>query len=290
MGIALGASPIAAAHLGGQELTKIYLGAVEVFSAGYDPIQDFANGEQGFIYDIQDLSTLFQDTADTIPAVVGQPVARILDKSGNGNHATQVSPTSRAILRFVDGKYWLQPDGTDDWYITPTITPGTDKAQVIVGIRKLSDASYGGICELSQNADANAGGLAFFGANIPGFYMSTGAIGNRSVTSGSIPTAAIAAPVTSTMLVAYDRAINTTAEISYSHNGAAMTSAGVGMQGTTALGNFGAFPVYLFRRGGLTLPLSGLISSMVLRFGPNLTPEQIANMNAWANERAGAYL
>ena len=117
MGIALGASPIAAAHLGGQELTKIYLGAVEVFSAGYDPIQDFANGEQGFIYDISDLSTLFQDVAGTIPAVVGLSVARINDKSGNGNHAIQVTPTSRAILRFVDGKYRIQTDGTDDWWL-----------------------------------------------------------------------------------------------------------------------------------------------------------------------------
>lgn len=258
--------------------------------AGYDPIQDFANGEQGFIYDISDLSTLFQDTADTIPAVVGQPVARILDKSGNGNHATQVSPASRAILVSFNGKYWLQTDGTDDWYITPTITPGTDKAQVIVGIRKLSDAAFGGICELSPNTDTNAGGLAFYGANIPGFYTSCGSPLNWTLGSRLPPSGAASAPSTSTMLVAYDRAINNSGETSYSYNGGAMTSTGVSAVGTTALGNFGAFPVYIGRRGGASLPLNGLISSMVLRFGPNLTPEQIANMNAWTNERAGAYL
>lgn len=42
----------------------------------------FANGEQGFWYDPNDLSTMFQDAAGTIPvAAVGQPVGLVLDKS-----------------------------------------------------------------------------------------------------------------------------------------------------------------------------------------------------------------
>lgn len=42
----------------------------------------FANSEQGFAYDINDLSTLFQDAAGTTPVTgAGQPVGLVLDKS-----------------------------------------------------------------------------------------------------------------------------------------------------------------------------------------------------------------
>ena len=42
----------------------------------------FANNEQGFAYDPNDLSTMFQDAAGTIPVTgAGQPVGLILDKS-----------------------------------------------------------------------------------------------------------------------------------------------------------------------------------------------------------------
>lgn len=59
----------------------------------------FARGEQGAWYDPSDLSTLFQDAAGTIPVTgVEQPVGRMLDKSGRGNHATQATATSRPVL------------------------------------------------------------------------------------------------------------------------------------------------------------------------------------------------
>ena len=42
----------------------------------------FANNEQGFFYDSNDLSTMYQDAAGTVPATaVGQPVGLMLDKS-----------------------------------------------------------------------------------------------------------------------------------------------------------------------------------------------------------------
>jgi len=41
----------------------------------------FASGEQGFVYDLSDFSTLFQDAAGTTPVTaVGQPVGLMLDK------------------------------------------------------------------------------------------------------------------------------------------------------------------------------------------------------------------
>ena len=59
----------------------------------------FASGEQGAWYDPSDMSTLFQDSAGTVPVTaVEQPVGRILDKSGRGNHATQATTTKRPVL------------------------------------------------------------------------------------------------------------------------------------------------------------------------------------------------
>lgn len=59
----------------------------------------FSRGEPGAWYDPSDLSTLFQDAAGTTPVTaVEQPVGRILDKSGRGNHATQSTTTKRPVL------------------------------------------------------------------------------------------------------------------------------------------------------------------------------------------------
>jgi len=59
----------------------------------------FGAGEQGAWYDTSDMSTLFQDSAGTVPVTaVEQPVGRILDKSGQGNHATQATTTKRPML------------------------------------------------------------------------------------------------------------------------------------------------------------------------------------------------
>ena len=59
----------------------------------------FAANEPGVWYDPSDMSTMFQDAAGTTPVTaVEQPVGRILDKSGRGNHATQTTSTSRPVL------------------------------------------------------------------------------------------------------------------------------------------------------------------------------------------------
>ena len=60
----------------------------------------FANYEQGFAYDPNDLTTLYQDAAGTIPVTAaGQPVGLMKDKSGRNNHAYQTTSAARPILR-----------------------------------------------------------------------------------------------------------------------------------------------------------------------------------------------
>ena len=58
------------------------------------------NGEQGFFYNPNDLSMMFQNSVGTIPVTgVGQPVGLMRDKSGRNNHAYQTTSASRPILR-----------------------------------------------------------------------------------------------------------------------------------------------------------------------------------------------
>ena len=53
----------------------------------------------GVYFDAQDMSTMFQDAAGTTPVTaLEQPVGRWLDKSGNGNHATQPITAARPTL------------------------------------------------------------------------------------------------------------------------------------------------------------------------------------------------
>ena len=104
----------------------------------FSPLSLFAASEPGLWYDFGDISTLFQDTAGTTPVTAaGQSVARINDKSGRGNHATQSTSLSRPTYQLdSNGRGYPSFDGSDDFLITPTISLGTDKVQVFAGVRK----------------------------------------------------------------------------------------------------------------------------------------------------------
>lgn len=72
-----GGTIVGGSNLWGADTTFIGSG-VKVFN----PMDLFANNEQGFAYDPNDLTTMFQDAAGTVPVTgVGQPVGLVLDKS-----------------------------------------------------------------------------------------------------------------------------------------------------------------------------------------------------------------
>lgn len=99
----------------------------------FSPISLFGGGEQGVIYDVQTLSSMFQDVAGTVEAVVDGPVGRINDLSGNGNHATQAIEANRPTLRHSGAYgYYLEGDGVNDQLVaTFAITqPFTRVSQV----------------------------------------------------------------------------------------------------------------------------------------------------------------
>ncbi|MGB2246149.1 MAG: hypothetical protein ACPH3N_00690 [Alcanivorax sediminis] len=82
----------------------------------FDPLSLFANGEQGAWYDPSDLTTLYQDSAGTTPVTIdGDPVGLMLDKSGNGNDASQATASLKPIYRTDGTLHWLEGDGFDDY-------------------------------------------------------------------------------------------------------------------------------------------------------------------------------
>ena len=66
---------------------------------GWSPTTLFAAGEAGGVWDFTTLANLYQDSAGTTPCTaVGQPIGKVLDTSGRGNHLTQSTSTKRPVL------------------------------------------------------------------------------------------------------------------------------------------------------------------------------------------------
>ena len=110
----------------------------------------FAASEPGAWYDPSDMSTLFQDSAGTVPVTaVEQPVGRILDKSGRGNHATQATTTKRPVYsRRVN-------------LLTNTETPNSTSIGVVItasgGFSSLKESTGSGTHGLSQGVTVVTG-------------------------------------------------------------------------------------------------------------------------------------
>lgn len=124
--------------------------------AAWSPSSLFASGEQGVWYDPSDFSTMFQDSIGTTPVTaVGQPVGKILDKSGRGNHASQSTAAARPVLQQDgNGKYYLAFDAEGNKLLSTSIDfSGTNEATIAVAFSRTNDATAGYI--FSHSADIN---------------------------------------------------------------------------------------------------------------------------------------
>lgn len=217
----------------------------------------FSNNEVGFAYDPNDLSTLYQDAAGTIPVTsAGQPVGLMLDKSGRGNHARQTTSASRPILRrnATTGAYYLEFDGTDDFLVTNSIDfTATDKVSLFAGVRKLSDASAGMVCELGSNVSTTAG--TFFIAAPPGALAQITAASNGTVARFADATN-LPAPISTVISVSSDITANT---LIIRANGTQRMKNTI----SQGAGKYANYPLYIGRRGGTSTPFNGHLYSLI---------------------------
>lgn len=199
-----------------------------------------------------------------------------------GNHAAQSTALSRPTYQ-VDssGRGHLLFDGSDDFLATPTITPGTNKAQIFAGVRKLSDAAQASI--LSLGNITQSGGLEFFAptaASANDFnFVANGGTAFVQASAGSR-----ASPITVVAVGVIDLSL-ATGDVTNRINGA-VAKVSTGDAGSA---NLRTDTVYVGRRAGATLPFNGRIYSLIGRFGVNLTSPQIAQTEAWVNSKTGAY-
>lgn len=221
----------------------------------------FANGEQGLWYDPSDLSTLFQDSAGTIPVTAdGDPVGLILDKSGLGNHAFQVTLASRPTYRTDGTLHWLEFDGVNDWLVTTAVLPitGTDKITILVGQRHLVNSPDGTILELSPTRVANTNSFTLF--------SSSGGNKYSWLLRGSGATSNWANATSSTFNAPHTGVLSCLGKISPSNATLRVNGGQVGQRTTaTGTGNWGSYPLYIGRRGGASLPWKGRLYGLIVR-------------------------
>ena len=250
----------------------------------------FANGEQGFAYDPNDLSTMFQDAAGTVPVNgVGQAIGLIRDKSGRNNHARQTTSASRPILQrnATTGAYYLAFDGADDFLQTNSIDfTATDKVSLFAGVRKLSDPTIGTLVELSSGSDS---------ATNPGSFIlgaPYGPVGYGFQTRGDVDRGGRrtlgTAPTSDVVTGFLDLTKNTTElAIRPFRNGVQESVAFGGIGGFG--GNFGNYPLYIGRRNGTLFPFNGHIYGLI-GIGKLAADDETAAIEKELSKRVGVTL
>lgn len=264
-------------------LALLQNGSVEELLAPHFLAPLFAAGEQGVWYDPSDFSTLFQDSAGTVPVTaVEQPVGLMLDKSGRGNHARQATTTKRPVLKIdAGGRYYLSFDGVDDALQTGNINfTGTNKMTVWAGVTKLSDAAPSILLEISDNVNTNSGAFCIAAPEQSG--ASTFLFKSRgSLPSGAVKVFGNAAPISRVVAAIGDIAGDIT---SLRVNGVATT--GTPDQGA---GNYGNYPLYIGARAGTSFFFNGRLYGLIVR-GAASSAAQIAAVERFMAQKTGVTL
>lgn len=250
----------------------------------FNPASLFANGEQGVWYDPSDLSTLFQDSAGTVPVTgVEQPVGRMLDKSGRGNHAFMGTTIDRPILRQdAGGRYYLAANGANTWMQTNSINfSATDKVMMVTGAM-VADLNVTGkmLFELGPNTDGNNGSFYMYA------YGNGANFGAKAVLAGDAPYCSAfltTAPLVRTGTLNF--ANPTGSQVRQRLNSGAYVSA----EPNAGTGNLGNYPLYLFRRAGGALPFKGNFYGLLIS-GALTNDAQIASTERWLALKTGVTL
>lgn len=237
----------------------------------------FAAGEQGAWYDPSDMSTMFQDTAGTVPVTaVGQPVSLIRDKSGRGNHlqamGTPGTLRSDGVRQYVDG--------LADGFTTPTINmTGNGQLTVCAGIRKTTDAAIAIVAEFSGNLNTSNGAWYIAAPIDPGQAgISFVAKGTNAQYLDSI---GFASPISAVVTAQADLSTPLT-NMRVNGNQTATTAGDLGT------GAFGNWQMYVGRRGSGGNTFTGRLYGLVVR-GAASSPAQVAALESYMNGRTGAY-
>ena len=119
----------------------------------WTPAQLFQNGEIGYWLDSSDLSTLFQDSAGTVPVTAsGQPIGLWKNKIAQPIfNLAQATAAARPLLNITSGKMAIRYDGVDDQLLVASSgTIANSGCTFALGQKKSADPSFGGQAALQH--------------------------------------------------------------------------------------------------------------------------------------------
>jgi hypothetical protein len=246
----------------------------------------------GAWYDPSDLSTMFQDAAGTTPVTAaGQPVGLILDKSGNGYHASQSTSTARPLFQIDgSGNCYLAFDGVDDSLSTSAIDmTGTDKVTVFGGNSSLGTSGIQIRTEFSANSDSTPGGFSM-GSPV-GTIWDYFQLNGTSRVDVDIVDAAYVNPKTIVVSCEFDiSGSGVLTEIFPRINGVVPPlQSGGGMTGSAGTGNFGNHPLFIGSRAGSSYFFNGNIYSLIIG-GTAYDAATVLAAEIWVAEKTGVTL
>jgi hypothetical protein len=225
------------------------------------------------------VSLTFTPTAASLTlTVVGSVTLAQLELGSTATAYQRVTTQYDVTEAGVQSLSYLSFDGVDDSLVTPTITPGVDKAQVFVGVRKLTDTGFGAIVELSAEVAANNGSFLIRGPESGANYF----VGSKGTATVLRTLTTYTAPITNSIAMVSD----ISGPLLQTRINGSTVDTSTAAQGT---GNYLAYPLYIGRRGGTTLPFNGQIYNLIVRFGANLDAGTITSTETFVNQKTGAF-
>lgn len=176
---------------------------------------------------------------------------------------------------------YLRFDGTDDSMATGAITTGVDKVQVFAGVRKLSDGSFGVVSEFG-NLSPQIGTFTVHAPATPSassyMFASRGTFNRAIETPSNFPI-----PITNVLTGLGD----ISGDVCMIRVNGLVQGNNTADQGT---GNYGNYQLYIgSRAAGPTQVFNGRIYPLIVRFGANLSAQQISDTETWVNGKTKAY-
>lgn len=255
-----------------------------ITNTNWNPKSLFTTGTIGYWYDPSDITTLFQDNLGVTPVTAsGQTVGRILDKSGNGNHATQATLAQRpTYIVNANGFSYLSFDGVDDNLVIPSLSlVGTEDLFLCFGAQRLSSTNFTALMNFGLGGAGNPyNGFRFGveGSSVPAYSLrlvSSNASGGGGINGSSPNSFGNAA----TRVASGTRRTLRINSARIATSGTFVNFSGFASQ-QNRLGCYYAFANQQFWKGGIYQSIFAAIDP---------SNDQISSSEDWCNLKTGAY-
>jgi hypothetical protein len=176
---------------------------------------------------------------------------------------------------------YLACDGIDDSMATANIDfTGTDAVTFCAGLRKLSDAESS-LLEFSTGSAFSTDGSFAVYPRAPSGGAGVLTFRSRGTQTSDSNTSPLTTP--SSTIASGQARIST--DLNRFRINASGDVVSTGDQGT---GNYGNYPLFLFRRGGTSFPFNGRFKGLVI-IGTLLPEGQLQQLERWMNRKTGAF-